>query len=288
MPVPPTKPAATPSSSAMPLAVAMRTSMPSLRGMPATPTPAPMPMGPAAPTPAARPMELRPLLTSTSTPTSKLASMALARATVATVVTAPTARVGAVVGDVGLAEPGAMLGASTSCGNHVNSFQNEFGASFLRMPIAYCMPSVAPSTYDAFSPTAAAPTQDLRTRRQPHISGFAAQARDDGPLARAQGETSDGAPGCRRACARAGICTSAGVRRRLPPPPRDRLGMNIMGTGPSERPLLSRPPGYLATSPSRALSASGRAGPRPVPRRAPPPATGAARAPPAVGRRTRD
>jgi hypothetical protein len=170
----------------MPLAVAMRTSMPSLRGMPATPTPAPMPMGPAAPTPAARPMELRPLLTATSTPTSKLASMALARATVATVVTAPTARVGAVVGDVGLAEPGAMLGASTSCGNHVNSFQNEFGASFLRMPIAYCMPSVAPSTYDAFSPTAAAPTQDLRTRRQPHISGFAAQARDDGPPARAQ------------------------------------------------------------------------------------------------------
>ena len=102
--------------------------------------------------------------------------MALARATVATALTGVA---GAVVGGVGLAEPVAVVGASTSCGHHVNSFQNEFGASFLRMPVAHCMPSGAPATHGAFSPTAAAPTQDLRTRRQPYISGFAAQARDD-------------------------------------------------------------------------------------------------------------
>jgi len=102
--------------------------------------------------------------------------MALARATVAT---APTGMVGAVVGGVGLAEPVAGVGASTSCGNHVNSFQNEFGASFLRMPVAHGMPSGAPATHEAFSTPHAAPTQDLRTRRQPDISGFAAQTRDD-------------------------------------------------------------------------------------------------------------
>jgi hypothetical protein len=84
----------------------------------------------------------------------------------------------AVGGGVGLAEPVAVVGASTSCGNHVNSFQNEFGASFLRMPVAHCMPSGAPTTHEVFSTTGAAPSQDLRTRRQPYISGFAAQTRD--------------------------------------------------------------------------------------------------------------
>jgi hypothetical protein len=192
MPAPLTKPA-----------VAMRTLTPTLRGLPATTTPTSMPMGlpsapmlmkpmpmgpiPMGPMPMPMPMPmpipmLMPMLMpksnskSKSTPPSKLASMALARATVAA---APTGMAGAVVGGVGLAEPGAMVGASTSCGNHVNSFQNEFGASFRRMPVAHRMPSGAPATHEAFATTAAAPTQDLRTRRQPHISGFAAQTRDD-------------------------------------------------------------------------------------------------------------